>query len=113
VGEVKYQFRSWRPAVRVFALALVLAAIPLPGLAEESNKPFPTPGLKASIASAAASGTVTLEQAKPSAAPAEAQVGSKSFFKTPIGVVVLAVMAAGTGYAIYSANHDRIPPTGR
>jgi hypothetical protein len=113
VGEVKHQFQSWRPAVRVFALALVLAAIPLPGLAEETNTPAPAPGLKASIARAAASGSVTLEQAKPPAAPVEAQVGSKSFFKTPIGVVVLAVMAAGTGYAIYSSSHDRIAPTGR
>jgi hypothetical protein len=112
VGEVKHQFRTWRLAVRVFALALALAAIPLPGLAEETNKPAPTPGLKASIARAAASG-VTLEQAKLPATPAEARVGSKPFFKTPAGVVVLAVMAAGTGYALYSANHDRIPPTGR
>ena len=110
---MKHQFRSWRVAVRVFALALVLAAIPLPGLAEETNKPAPTPGLKASIARAAVSGGVTLEQAKPSAAPVETQVGSKSFFKKPIGMVVLAVMAAGTGYAVYSANHDRIAPTGR
>jgi len=110
---VKHQFRSWRLAVRVFALALVLVAIPLPGLAEETNKPAPTPGLKASIARAAVSGGVTLEHAKPSAAPVETQVGSKSFFKKPIGMVVLAVMAAGTGYAVYSANHDRIAPTGR
>jgi hypothetical protein len=113
VGEVKHQFRSWRLAVRVFALALVLVAIPLPGLAEETDKPAPTPGLKVSIARAAASGSVTLEQAKPSAAPVETQGGSKSFFKKPIGMVVLAVMAAGTGYAVYSANHDRIAPTGR
>jgi hypothetical protein len=26
---------------------------------------------------------------------------------------VLAVFAAGTGYTIYSAKHDRIPPQGR
>jgi hypothetical protein len=113
VGEVKYPFRSWPLAVRVFALALALAAIPLPGLAEETNKPAPTPGLKASIARAAASGTVTLEQAQPPSAPAEARVGSRSFFKTPAGAIVLALMAAGAGYAVYSANHDRIAPTGR
>jgi hypothetical protein len=33
---------------------------------------------------------------------------SRGFFKTPAGAVALAVMAVGTGYAIYSAKHDRI-----
>src|SRR6187397_3156240 len=33
---------------------------------------------------------------------------SSSFFKTRTGVAVLAVMAVGTGYALYSAKHDRI-----
>lgn len=107
VGNVKHQFRTWRTGVRVLALALVLSAIPLPGLAEESSKPAPVPGLKASIAKAAASGSVALEQAKP-AAPDKAQLGSSSFFRKPAGMIVLAVVAAGTGYAMYSASHDRI-----
>jgi hypothetical protein len=33
---------------------------------------------------------------------------SGSFFKTRTGVVVLAVMAVGTGFAVYSAKEDRI-----
>lgn len=104
---MKHQFRSWRLAARVVAFAVAMAAIPLPGLAAEPNKPAPAPGLAASIASAAASSKVTLEQAKP-AAPDKAQLGSTSFFKSPAGVIVLAVVAAGTGYALYSASHDRI-----
>ena len=108
VREVKHQFRSWRLAVRGLALALVLAAIPLPCLAGETNKPAPAPGLKASIARAAASGSVTLEQAKPAATPDKAQLGSPSFFKRPAGMIVLAVVAAGTGYALYSVSRDRI-----
>jgi hypothetical protein len=33
---------------------------------------------------------------------------SRGFFKSPAGAVALAVMVVGTGYAIYSAKHDRI-----
>jgi hypothetical protein len=38
---------------------------------------------------------------------------SKAFFKTPLGIAALAVMVAGTGYAIYSAKHDRIKSPGK
>jgi hypothetical protein len=34
---------------------------------------------------------------------------SGSFFKSTRGKVTLALMAAGTGFAVYSAHHDRIP----
>lgn len=105
---MKHQFRSWRPVVRVVALALVLAAIPLPGLAADTSKPAPAPGLKASIAKAAASGNTALEQAKPQVEPDRASLGSPSFFKRPIGLVVLAVLGAGAGYMAYSMSHDRI-----
>jgi len=33
---------------------------------------------------------------------------STGFFKSRPGAIALVVMAAGTGYAIYSASHDRI-----
>ena len=39
---------------------------------------------------------------------AKAQLSNPSFFKTPAGMVVIGVLAAGAGYAIYSASHDRI-----
>jgi hypothetical protein len=105
---VKHQIGLWRPVARVAALALILAAVPLPGLAGEPNKLAPTPGLKASIAKVAASGSVTLEQAKPAAPPDKASLGSASFFKRPIGIVVLGVLGAGAGYMAYSMSHDRI-----
>ena len=38
---------------------------------------------------------------------------SPTFFKTPTGAVVLAVMVVGVGYAIYSAQHDRIHSPGK
>jgi hypothetical protein len=42
----------------------------------------------------------------PKAAPK--QGGNQGFFKTRTGLLVIAVMAIGTGYAIYSAKEDRI-----
>jgi hypothetical protein len=38
---------------------------------------------------------------------------SPSFFKTKTGVIVLGIMAAGVGYAIYSTQNDRINSPGR
>jgi hypothetical protein len=105
---VKRQFRHWRRLGRVMTLALILAAVPLPGLAGEPVKTAPTPGLKASIAKVASSSASLLEQAKPEAAPDRAKLGSTSFFKSPAGIATLVVVAIGTGFAVYSARHDRI-----
>jgi hypothetical protein len=44
---------------------------------------------------------------------AAAGTDSPTFFKTPTGAVVLAVMIVGAGYAIYSAQHDRIHSPGK
>lgn len=105
---MKLQVRSWRLVARVVIIALVLAAIPLPGLAEESTQPVATPGLRASIAKAAANTKVSPSQSPKASAPDKAALGSLKFFKTPAGMIVLAVVAAGSGYAIYSASKDRI-----
>ena len=135
---MKHQYRTWRPAWRVAALALVLAAVPLPGLAAEpvkqappagglgasidraaaslgvavaDAKPAPPLGLRASVDKAAASRSGALAQAQP--APDKSALGSKSFFKKPIGIVVLGVVAAGVGYMAYSFSNDRIHSTVR
>jgi len=42
------------------------------------------------------------------AAQAPAAKQSTGFFRSKPGAIALAVMAAGTGYAIYSVSHDRI-----
>lgn len=44
------------------------------------------------------------------ATPAKTTQATKSgsFFKTRTGLLVIAVMAVGTGYAVYSAKEDRI-----
>lgn len=104
---MRYPVRTWRPALRVLALALAIAAVPLPALAGEPSQPIARPGIRASAANI----TATAQLADTSAqAPSDAKedLSKPSFFKRPAGMIVLAVVAAGAGYAIYSTSHDRI-----
>jgi len=97
----------WRLA-RLIALAVIIALCPLPALAGDQDQPAgKAPGIRAS---AAAIVTRQPLAASPSAAAqGQSNAGkSGSFFKSPIGVVVLATLAAGVGYAIYSTQNDRI-----
>lgn len=97
---------QWR-LVRLIALAVIVALFPLPALAGGQSQPAKAPGLRAS---AAAIATRAPLEASPSAAVQDqsAPNRSASFFKTPLGVVVLATLAAGVGYAVYSTRNDRI-----
>lgn len=115
---MNFQARKWRRILPcVLVLALIVAAVPLPCAAQGVGHPAAKPGLKASIGPIARA--MALDKPVPASrssvqSPGDARTPeSRSFFKTPIGVVVLAVVAAGAGYAVYSANHDRIAPTGR
>ena len=107
---MKHQFRTWRLAARALVLALVVAAIPLPSLAEETSKPVATAGIQASIAKAAAprNSVRRRQQAKPATTADKADLGSTSFFKKPVGIAVLAIVGAGIGYMAYSLSNDRI-----
>jgi len=103
----KASVRRWRPA-RLVALAVLIALCPLPALAGDQDQPAgKAPGIRAS---AAAIATRQPLAASPSAAgQGQSNPGKPaSFFKSPIGVVVLATLAAGVGYAIYSTQNDRI-----
>jgi len=101
--------RPWRPVLCVIALALAIAAVPLPALAQEPGQPPAAPGIRASIPQVTAAVRPTPQRAQVARTQAgKAQLGSTSFFKTPAGVAVIAVVAAGTGYAFYSLSHDRI-----
>ena len=100
---------------RVLALTLVLGVAltlaPRPASAAEASPvPAPAAPLAASIASAAR--TVTLAppvaRATEQAKPGDELAGSTAFFARPIGIAIIGVLVAGTGYAIYSASHDRI-----
>ena len=107
------QAGTWRLAFRVLALLLALAILPLPALAQQpTSQSAARPGIRASIAKAVAPARVATAKGQ-SQTPVEgkAQLASGSFFKKPIGLVVLMIVGAGTGYAIYSASHDRIHST--
>jgi hypothetical protein len=108
---VKHQLRTWRPVARVLVLAMVVAAIPLPGVAGEPARPVATP-LKASIEKAAAANGAALEQAKPPVVD-KTELGTPSFFKKPVGIAVLAIVGAGMGYMAYSFSHNRIHSVAR
>jgi hypothetical protein len=99
--------RSWRPVWRALALALVIAAIPLPALAGDDGQQVAKPGIRASAAKVAATARLA-DNAGQGTTDAKAKLNSPSFFKSPAGMVVIGVLAAGAGYAFYSASHDRI-----
>jgi len=95
---------------RVLLLALAVAAAPMPALAGETGPTAaPAPVLKDAIAKAAAAVPLAKARAQSGAAPVDkSELGSKSFFKKPAGIIALVVVAAGGAYMAYSMKQDRI-----
>jgi hypothetical protein len=103
-------------------VATTLISAPLPGLAAEHQPTAPNPNTASLLVQAhqAAASLVRPSelQAQASQAQTPAPAGTEdrdswAFFKSPIGIAVLATLAVGTGYAIYSAQHDRIHSPGK
>jgi anti-sigma-K factor RskA len=92
----------------------VAALTPLPLVAAgEAGTPAAKPQtLKAAVQTAAArnASVVSAPRAKDTRKAEQASTAKQStgFFRSGVGAVALAVMAVGTGYAIYSASHDKI-----
>ena len=110
-----------RPSVsrRVLALLVVLGValtlVPRPLFAaDRCSSPASTRPIAASVAKAARTVALAAPAAAPGVSrqqqqkPGDELVGSSAFFTRPLGIAVLAILAAGTGYAIYSTSHDRI-----
>src|SRR5262245_57795524 len=104
--------RSWS---RGLGFTGITASVPLPSLAGD-----PTSTDRQSIKEAAKHIVARDVSAQPArsypareARQASTPTNSTSFFKTRPGMIALAVIAVGTGYAIYSAQHDRIRSPGR
>ena len=101
---------------RAVLLVVAAALVPLP-VAASDTKPAPQPKtIQASMQEMVAR-DVAAAPARPAARRAE-QGGSQSkesigFFKTKPGMIALAVMVGGVGYALYSAKHDRIHSAGK
>ena len=91
-------------------LAAIVSLLPAPTLASEGAAPKPGP-IRAAVKKIASSDAPILR----SAAQDARQTGQRdgSFFKTKTGLVVMAVMAIGVGYAVYSTQQDRIKSPGK
>lgn len=107
---------EWRGALpRAVLLAVTAALVPLPVAASDAK---PAPKAKTIQASmqemvardvAAAPTRVATRRAEQSSQSKE----SPAFFKSGPGMIALAVMIAGTGYALYSSKQDRIHSAGK
>ena len=110
---------------RAVLLVLCASFVPLPARAAEATPHSSVPAGPAVAAVAAPApdlhGAVIKAvqrdvALRPSAARSQTgtpNADSPSFFKSPAGVAVLAVFAAGVGYAIYSTRNDRIHSPGK
>jgi hypothetical protein len=105
---------------RVAALALAVTLAPLPlAAAERASTPAPAQPLRTSIAKHASREALVAspKTAEPRARQTRRQRSnnpqSSGFFRSPTGIACLAVIAAGTGYALYSVSHDRIHSVAR
>lgn len=114
---------SWRRAWRAGWLAAIVALVPLPAVAGPAGTGQQASTLAASMKrivdrdmASAASSSFSSAARRPAVRAARqtpAAGTSGSFFKTRPGIIALAVMAAGTGFALYSATHDRIHSPGK
>jgi len=101
---------------RASGLVVIAALIPLPAAASGPSAKPSTPTLKASMLQivardvAAKPATTAAVRDDRQSSPAGSSPG---FFKSGPGMVAIAVMALGTGYALYSAQHDRIHSPGK
>lgn len=105
-----------RKVRRVAGLVALTGLIPLPLVAGDTATTASVPTIKASMKQIVAR-EVTATPVRTTVTRDDRQganaSGSPGFFRTKPGVIALAVMALGTGYAIYSAQHDRIHSPGK
>jgi hypothetical protein len=107
---VTHLVHPWqRPVLRVLLLVAAVAAAPVPCMAEQAPPPAaPGGGVKASLERAIASEVGTLRPVARAQQTPATDLGSRSFFKSPAGIITLVVVGAGLGFALYSTNHDRV-----
>jgi hypothetical protein len=115
---VKRRLSVWRAVyARVIAgIMIALAALPV-AAAEPSQAATLSVDLRAAVQKIAATerlAPTSASRAHEAAQPISATgPQSPSFFKTPLGAACIAIVSAGTVYALYSAQHDRIHSSAR
>jgi hypothetical protein len=101
-----------RTAVWALSFALTGAVGVMPCAASD-HKPAATPATHQSAGltqlSPASRGLLARATPAPQQQPAAPATTSSSFFKSRRGAVTLALMGAGTGFALWSIQHDRKP----
>ena len=101
----------------VITALLVTAFAPVMSASQEpaTNSPsFSTRSIAKVVATSSPAPVRMNRTAAEAAKTTKTQPGNSGpFFKTRTGLVVLAVMAVGTGYALYSAKEDRIHGSNR
>lgn len=98
-----------RPVARVLVLAFAVSTVPACCLAgEPPTSPPGAPKLAASIDKAVRHEVALSAKATPNAARQAGATSGRSFFKSKTGMVTLVLLAAGTGFALYSTKHDRV-----
>ena len=112
----------WRGPLRRAAFVALVAVLPPLPLAAASDQAAPASTAKPKTLQTAVHAAAVREAAVVAAPRAKAarradQSGSDkqsgSFFRSGAGAIALAVMIVGSGYAIYSASHDRVSSPGR
>ncbi len=96
---------------RAVLLAVAVALVPIPALAGDAPPVPRGKSIQASVRDAVAREVAAMPARSGATVRAAQTSGGKesaAFFKTGPGIVALIVMAGGAGYAIYSAQHDRI-----
>src|ERR687896_1367930 len=91
-----------RLVTRAVLLAVVTSLMPLPAFAEERSAPKPGP-ITAAVEKVSVARMKDGPSVRANAAPRAQEQGTGregSFFKTKPGIIALAVMAAGVGYAL-------------
>lgn len=119
-----------RALPRAVVLAVAVAMVPLPAFAGALSTPEkpaqppqvagtikPAQPLRAAIEKTDARDfkPTTSSRNAPRRAAQDTTAGKESpaFFKSGTGIAVLAVVAAGVGYALYSTSHDRVHSPGK
>lgn len=94
----------FRRLVGAGVMVAILATASAPAMAASQAQPSDSAFTNKAIAKVVANTKPATET--PKTTPQATKSGS--FFKTRTGVMVLAIMAVGTGYALYSVKEDRI-----
>lgn len=104
---------------RVVLLAVTVALVPWPAVAADGPSSTPHPTGTTATNTTTLRTAVAREAARVPLAHAttrrsdQGPNGFTTFFKSRPGQIALTVMAVGTGYAIYSTQHDRIKSPGK